>query len=137
VRAFLILLALAFAFPAYAQNADNSALVASGQVINRSTVNSTATITTSGTFQTLLSSIIGASTSQGGPVIRQALTIENNNPAGPNCWVYIGPTASATIAASILLPVGGSYTRYWPFVPSDNIAGTCGANGTTIYVDYN
>lgn len=130
-RLILAFLAFAFVSTAWAQQSNYiPGQIVGGMAGNPSTLNSSATITTSGTFQTLLASTQISNTTR-----RQALTIENNNAAGPNCWIYLGPTASATIANSILLPVGGSYTRYWPYVPSDNIAGTCGANATTIYLD--
>src|ERR1700744_5026718 len=67
-----------------------------GSVINRSTVNVSVTITAGNTFQQVLPSNYGTSTQ------RQALTIQNNN-ATDSCWVYLGPTASATKATSILL----------------------------------
>lgn len=102
----------------------------SGSAINRSTLNSSATITAGNTFQTILASNFGTA------VQRQALTIENNN-ATDSCWIFIGPLASATKATSILLLAGGSYTRYWPFVPSDAINATCATSSDTLYVDNN
>ncbi len=130
-RLFLGALALALlSVAAYAQQHNQTpAQPVSGAPINRSTVNNSTTIATSGTFQTIL-----ASTQVSNTTIRQAITIENNNAAGPNCWIFWG-TGTATTSNSVLLPVGGSYTRYWPFVPSDALQATCGANGTTIYVE--
>jgi hypothetical protein len=64
---------------------------------------------------------------------RQALTIENNN-ASDSCWVYIG-TGTPTEAKSILLLAGGSYTRYWPYVPNDTLQATCASNNDTLYID--
>ncbi len=93
-----------------------------------STVNGSVVITTGNTFQQVLAALPGTSTR------RQSLTIENNN-ASDSCWVFIGPTASATKGTSILLLVGGSYTRYWPYVPADNIAATCATTSDTLYVD--
>jgi hypothetical protein len=98
-----------------------------GVVINRATLNSSATITTGNAFQTVLASILGTSTQ------RQSLTIQNNN-ASDSCWVYIG-SGSATKANSILLASGQAYTRYWPFVPSDAIQATCATSSDTLYVD--
>lgn len=105
-------------------------LAVSGTAINRATLNSSAVITTGNTFQTVLASNLGTT------VQRQALTIENNN-ATDSCWIYIGPLASATKATSILLLAGGSYTRYWPYVPSDAINATCATSADTLYVDNN
>ena len=102
-------------------------MTVAGQAKNVGTVNSSATITTGNTFQTVLASILGTTT------IRQALTIENNN-ASDSCWVYIG-SGSASKAKSILLLSGGSYTRYWPYVPSDAIQATCASNSDTLYID--
>jgi hypothetical protein len=125
-----IFLALALLLAGYgvasAQNAGGGATPVSGQAVNRSTLNSSVTITTGNTFQTVLASNLGTSTQ------RQALTIENNN-ASDSCWIYIG--ATATKATSMLLLPGGSYTRYWPFVPSDAIQATCASNSDTLYVD--
>ena len=38
--------------------------------------------------------------------------------------------------AAILLQPGQSYTRYWPFVPNDQILGTCTTSSSdSLYVD--
>lgn len=100
-----------------------------GVVINRSTLNSSTTITAGGTFQVLLPSIIGTTTPP-----RQALTIQNNNTNTDNCWIFLG-SATASEAKSIVLSPGTPYTRYWPFVPSDEIQVTCTGTSDTIYVD--
>jgi hypothetical protein len=100
----------------------------SGEAINRSTVNVPVVITTGATFQTILASNFGTLTP------RQSLTIENNN-ASDNCWLYIG-AGTPTKALSMLLKTGGSYTRYWPFVPSDAIQATCDNTNDTMYLDY-
>jgi hypothetical protein len=96
---------------------------------NAATTNGSVTITAGNTFQSVLSAL-GAP-----PTPRRSLTIENNNTNGDNCWVFIGATASATKGTSILLQPGGSYTRYYPYVPSDNIAATCTTTSDTLYVD--
>lgn len=108
----------------------------SGAPVNRATRNSSATITTGNTFQTVLASNFGTS------IQRQALTIENNN-TSDSCWIAFGKTAGGTVitaanatkAESILLQAGGAFTRYWPFVPSDEIEATCAANNDTLYID--
>lgn len=107
-----------------------------GVVVNRSTVNRTATITTGNTFQAVLSSNYGTS------VQRQALTIQNNN-ATDSCWITFGTLANGTLitaanatkANSILLIAGGSYTRYFPFAPSDEFEATCASNNDTLYIE--
>jgi hypothetical protein len=99
----------------------------SGVVVNRSTLNVSAVITTGGTFQTILTSILGTTTQ------RKALTIENNNTTD-NCYLFIG-AGSAAAGTSILLLPGGSYTRYWPYVPSDVFQATCANNSDTLYID--
>ena len=114
-------LLLLFALPAQAQTSH------SGSVINRSTLNVSVVITTGGTFQTVLTSILGTSTQ------RQALTIENNN-ATDSCNLFIG-AGSAAAGTSILLLPGGSYTRYWPYVPSDTFQATCTNTSDTLYID--
>jgi hypothetical protein len=83
---------------------------------------------------------------------RRSLTIENNN-ATDTCWLIVGTTQvtagttatanNATIGgltltfaqASIELLAGASYTRYYPYSPSDIIYGTCATTGDSIYVD--
>ena len=94
----------------------------------RPTVNSSVTIAAGNTFQTVLA----ASTLNN----RRSLTIQNNN-ATDSCWVFIGPLASATKGTSILLLAGGSYTRYYPYIPSDVVAATCVNTNDTLYVDTN
>lgn len=91
------------------------------------TTNSSAVITTGGTFQTILSAL-GTP-----PAMRRSLTVENNN-ASDSCWLFIG-AGSATEARSILLFPGGSYTRYFPYVPNDVIQATCANTSDTLYVD--
>lgn len=92
---------------------------------DRATVNGSVVITTGNTFQTILSAVTNNS--------RKALTIQNNN-ASDSCWVFVG-AATPTKATSILLLAGGSYARYWPFVPSDVIQATCATSSDTLYVD--
>jgi hypothetical protein len=82
------------------------------------------------TFQTVLTAV--TSTNQ-----RRSLTIQNNN-ATDSCWLDygIGITAgNATKAGGILLLPGGSYTRYYPYVPSDEIEATCTTTSDTMRVD--
>lgn len=108
----------------------------SGVPINRSTINSSATITTGNTFQTVLASNFGTATQ------RQALTIQNSN-ATDSCWLTFGTLSNGTKitatnaakATSILLLAGGSYTRYFPYVPNDEIEATCASNSDTLYIE--
>jgi hypothetical protein len=101
--------------------------VVQGVAAYSSTVNGSATITTGNTFQTVLATLPGTSTR------RQSLTVENNN-ASDSCWLFVGG-GSATKGTSILLLPGGSYSRYWPYVPSDAIQATCTNTSDTLYVD--
>lgn len=101
---------------------------AKAQSINALTTNGSVTITTGNTFQTVLAAL-GAP-----PAIRRSLTIENNNTNGDNCWVFVG-SGSATEGTAILLTKGGSYQRYYPYVPSDAIQATCATTSDTLYVD--
>jgi hypothetical protein len=91
---------------------------------NKNTTNAAVVITTGGTFQ----SVLAASAT------RASLTVENNN-ATDSCWVYVGATGQ-TEGKSILLIAGGSYTRYFPYVPADEIQATCANSSDTLYVDY-
>lgn len=125
-----------------------------GQIVGgaaqyRSTVNGSVKVTTGLTYQLVLAGIQGTSTS------RQSLTIENNQASGSDvCYLIVASVpvitsavtttstnvtvAGATITAaqaSIVLVPGGSYTRYWPYVPTDPIYGTCATTGDSIYVD--
>lgn len=88
------------------------------------TTNVTVVVAAGNTFQTILA----ASTS------RLNMTIQNNNVNGDNCWLFIG-SGSATKATSILLGQGGSYQRYFPYLPSDAIQATCTTTSDTLYVD--
>lgn len=97
------------------------------------TTNSSAVIATGNTFQTVLASVSGTS--------RKSLTIQNNN-ATDSCWITFGTVSgvvitagNATKAASILLLAGGSFARYYPYVPSDAIQATCTTTNDTLYVD--
>jgi len=119
---------LCYSYWALGQGNNNTPAPAySGAPVNRATLNSSTTITTGNTFQTVLASNFNTTTQ------RQALTIQNNN-LSDNCWIYLG-SGTATEAKAILLLAGGSYTRYWPFVPSDAIQATCATANDTIYID--
>lgn len=117
-RFLLIAIALMLAAPASAQT------LMQGVPISKSTVNKSAVIAAGGTFQTVLAST----------VVRTALTVENNN-ATDSCWLYIGG-GSATEGTAILLLAGGSYVRYWPFLPNDTLQATCANTSDTLYIDY-
>jgi hypothetical protein len=112
------LVLLLVSFPAVAQSP-----------IPAATINGSVVIATGNTFQSVLAAL-GAP-----PAARRSVTIQNNNVTTDNCWLFIGPTASATKGLSILLAPGQSYTRYFPYVPSDNIAATCATTSDTLYVD--
>lgn len=111
-----LLAALFFAAPAQAQT-------------NVATTNGAGTITTGSTFQQLYAAITT------GQAVRRSITIQNNNTNGDNCWLFIGPTASATKGTSILLGPGGSYQRYYPYVPSDAFQITCATTSDSFYAD--
>lgn len=113
---------------ALAQNPAPQGAPMQGVPQDRSTINASVVITTGNTFQTILASIIGTIN------YKASLTIENNN-TSDSCWIYIG-SGTPTKGTSILLVAGGSYTRYWPFVPSDAIQATCTTSADTLYVDY-
>ena len=68
---------------------------------------------------------------------RLSLTIENNN-ATDNCNVQIMATGvtNAGAGTSILLLPGGSYARYYPYVPNEAIQATCANSSDTLYVDH-
>ena len=122
-----------------------------GVPVNRSTLNQSVKITTGLTYQSVLASNLIVS-ANGTITQRAALIIQNNN-ATDNCYLIIGTsvvtpgttttTTSVTIAgasltalqASITLLAGGSYQRYWPYVPSDTIYATCATSGDSLYID--
>ena len=109
----------------------------------RDSANASVAITAGNTYQTILTYSFN----------RNSLTIENNNTNGDNCWIEVtglvqsGDTTATTrtppggsaLAASkisiLLTPSGGSYTRYFPYLPSAAIVATCAADGDTLYVD--
>jgi hypothetical protein len=81
---------------------------------------------------------------------RQMIEIENNNLSGTDtCYinvdglVAVGATTSTPVTtkngattagkASVQLSPGGSYTRYYPYVPSGPIVGTCAQAADSIY----
>ena len=132
-----VLALLVALLPAIAQRGTNTvtpSMTVDGFVTGRSTVNASGAITSGATFQQILPSIIpnagNASTA------RQSLTIQNDNTNTDNCWVFLGPIANATEAASILLAPQQAYGRYWPNVPSDQISITCTGTSDTFYADY-
>ena len=94
---------------------------------NLATINNSTTITTGGTFQTVLPAL-------GTGAVRRSITIQNNNTGTDNCWVFLG-SGAATTARSILLASGGSYQRYYPYVPSDAVQMTCTTTGDSVYID--
>lgn len=84
---------------------------------------------------------------------RNSLTIQNNN-ASDTCQIIIvgvgspwlagdttatsrtvNGTSMTAVQASISILPGSSYTRYYPFIPSDLILGTCATTGDSLYVD--
>jgi len=100
---------------------------ASAQIV-AATTNSSAIIATGNTFQTVLPLITQINQ-------RRSLTIQNNN-AADNCWIVVGGAlGSATKGIAILLLPGASYTRYYPYVPSDAIHATCATSSDTLYAD--
>ncbi len=116
----LLLFFALFASPALAQAPQNFG-----------TVNGSVVIATGNTFQTVL-----AANNK-----RRSLTIVNNN-ASDSCWITFGSFGGTTITAgnatkgrSILLLAGGSFTRYYPYIPSDEIEATCVTTSDTLYVD--
>jgi hypothetical protein len=113
----LIVAGIFFGSHALADNAPGSAPGTS------LTTNASASIATGNTFQTVLAASDN----------RRSLTIQNNN-ATDSCWVFVG-SGSATKATSILLLAGGSYTRYYPYIPADVIQATCATTADTLYVD--
>ena len=94
---------------------------------NLATINNSTTITLGGTFQTVLPAL-------GTGAVRRSITIQNNNTGTDNCWVFLG-SGAATTARSILLASGGSYQRYYPYVPSDAVQMTCTTTGDSVYID--
>jgi hypothetical protein len=127
----LFFMSVGYQAPAMAQNAT------AGAATNLPTTNLSVTITTGSTFQTVLQAISSPPTT----VTRRSMTIQNNN-TSDSCWLTFGKIGSTNItsgnaakASSILLLAGGSLTRYWPYVPSDEIEGTCASNSDTLYID--
>jgi len=137
MRARIALLALllaglsTYALAQRGSNTQTPSQTVAGLATLRSTVNASSTIATGNLFQQILPSIIGNA-----GVARQSLTIQNNGTGSDNCWVFVGPIASATANSAILLLPGGSYQRYWPMVPSDQVSITCQTTGDTFYADY-
>ncbi len=103
-------------------------LMAQSRPMNLNTTNASATITVGATFQTVLAARAN----------RQSLTIQNNNSISTGteyCYIFVG-SASANTGNSIILAPGGSYSRYYPYVPSDAIQATCTTTSDTLYIDW-
>lgn len=114
-RLAAVLLALCIAVPAF------------GQTV-APTTNVPVIIATGNTFQTILTAVTANNQ-------RRSLTIENNN-ATDSCWIAVGGSlGSAAKGTAILLLPGGSYTRYYPYIPNDAIHATCATSSDTLYVD--
>ena len=126
--ALLAVLMGGFFTPAWGQ-AQNPDSTNAGVAVNRATVNTPVVVAAGNTFQQVLPSILESSTQ------RQSLEIQNNNTTTDSCWVFVGPIANATKATAIILDQahGTAYTRYWPFVPSDQISVTCANTSDTMY----
>lgn len=90
------------------------------------TTNCSVVITAGNTFQTVLAAVTQNNQ-------RRSLTIANNN-ATDSCWLFVGG-GSATKGTSIPLLPGGSYTRYFPYIPSDALQATCATTSSTLYCD--
>jgi hypothetical protein len=111
------------------------------------TNNTSVKITTGLTYQQILPAV---------PVnsgARRSVTIQNNQTSTDNCFLVIGtnqivPATTTTATAitingvsvtaaqaSIVLGPGTAYQRYFPYVPSDIIYGTCATTGDSMYVD--
>ena len=104
-----------------------AAAFAQAITVPAATTNTPVSITTGNTFQTIL-------TPPTAPAQWRSLTIENNNTNGDNCWITVNGGTPTKATAIILLP-GGSYTRYFPYVPANKIQGTCATTSDTLYVD--
>lgn len=122
ILAAVILLALWLTSPAF------------GQATVAQTTNSSVVITTGNTFQTVLAAVTANSQ-------RKSLTIQNNN-ASDACWITFGKIGSTVItfgnaakATSIQLAAGQAYTRYYPYIPNDEIEATCATSSDTLYID--
>lgn len=96
------------------------------------TKNASIIITAGNTYQIALSVLIPGQA-------RRSLTIQNNNYSGTDgCWLQFGvgvTAANATKARSVYLAVGQAFTRYFPYVPSDEIEATCATSSDTLYID--
>ena len=115
-RVALALLAILFAAPAGAQTAPAT------------TTNHAVTITLGGTFQTVLTRNTG----------RRSITIQNNNASTDNCWIIFGQNVTAgtaTAGTAIILAPGQGYSRFFPYIPLDEIEATCTNTNDTLYVD--
>lgn len=129
---------------------------ANNPVIQAPTTNFSVSITTGLTYQLVLAAQTIVEPPP--PSARHSLTIQNNQASGSDlCYVIVANAAlaaqitpgstttssgltvnGASIAAgkaSIVLSVGQSYTRYFPYVPSDAVYATCATTADSLYVD--
>lgn len=143
MRKFLLLVLLALATPALAQNtAIRDPVTLNTACVNTSSglcvagtpttqTNSATTVTTGGTFQT------GAAAS----TTRKAFEFQNIcNKSGNctattnNCYVFVAASGTPTTANSIIVQAGWGYLRSIGAVPSDAIQVTCDGTGDKFYL---
>lgn len=124
----------------------STTLAMADQVTIAGTIAAPVKITTGLTYQQILPALTGSKS-------RNSITIQNNN-SSDSCQIIIVGTGSPWLAgdttttsrtvngvsmtaaqASILLTSGQSYTRYFPFIPSDQFLATCATTADSLYVD--
>lgn len=129
MRWLLVLALFLFVGAAVAQQSNYTpGLGVIGIPVTRSTLVTPTTIVSANVFQIILNS-----TANSNVTIRGRLEIQNNNSVGTSCFVFFGST-NPTTGNSIILGSGGLYTREFPYIPSDTVQATCGANNSSLFV---
>jgi hypothetical protein len=91
-----------------------------------SATNSSSTITTGGTFQT----ISAASTSRKSLEFTNICNVTGNCTATTNyCYIFIAASGTPSTANSVPVPPGAMYVRSMGAIPTDAIQATCAGNG--------
>ncbi len=93
--------------------------------------NSSGTIATGGTFQT----IAIANTTRASFEFHNVCTVAGNcNATTDNCYLFVAAAGVPTTANSIIVPPGSAYLRSQGAVPSNAIQATCAGTGDKFYL---
>lgn len=105
--------------------------VSGGGVSASAPTNTSATITTGGTFQTIQAS---SATRKSLEFMNVCAKSGNCTAITNNCYLYIAASGSPTTANAVVVPAGGYYLRSVGNIPSSAIQATCDGTGDHFYL---